>query len=744
MPDLRDRLRGLDRIAAPDVWGDIETRKPRATVGPEPSSTRRIGTAVVALLVAVAGIGLAVRALLPEGETSPSAADNGLVLVFGRGVGADTTQLFIVAPDGTSTPLTQATGPVLQAAWSADGTALAYAVDDGGSVDVYAVGADGTGDRIVCTDCAGAMYVGQSGQEPEPVIGDDVTALWVGPGGERVLVATVADGTIRIVDSATPDAPVVVERGEGVQDLDLAWSPDGSFLAFASQHPGSADVPSRPELDGIYVVRADGSGLIQVSRPPGPPYTHGADSGPSWSPAGDELAFARRTGTFEEGSPLQTGDHSEIWSVGVDGSAERRVTSSRGPAGATSPSWSPAGDRIAYLADRDVVANDSDLWVVGADGSDTRRLLACDLPSGSRERPCPAYGSLGWSPDGRSVTVDAYAGRSSAPYAIDVASGDLSALAPGLDEACCVRWQPLVGGQVPPPPTESPSPSESPHPTESPSTDVVGEIYEHPLGWTVLVPEGWYVVEFDGFDGRVTREGAAISNVPLEPTEDGMAPDLSNLFPDGAAVVVSHLEGGPAPDVTSDDSAFPIRMEDFEAIPGGLVVGATRSVRANGSDLVVELAVRADAPALVSETIGAIVGSLRPAPIEPGDRLPSGHLVVDGAPVAEIGSGLEVRVGGGRFMVIHAPGGFYAIDLPTEVSATTSFAWDSLAQEIVWTDAGEVFIRYDRSGTPVFSPEGVDPAILPIRPVARAGDGVHLLLHPDSSLGSLPKEMWPE
>jgi Tol biopolymer transport system component len=66
-------------------------------------------------------------------------------------------------------------------------------------------------------------------------------------------------------------------RGGGV--CRMAWSPDSSVLAFSSAS-GSAT-----NEEEIYLVRADGSGLRQITQEGG--------SWPVWSPDGSRIAFIR-------------------------------------------------------------------------------------------------------------------------------------------------------------------------------------------------------------------------------------------------------------------------------------------------------------------------------------------------------------------------------------------------------------------------------------------------------------------
>jgi hypothetical protein len=62
MPDLETRFRRLDGVRGPDLWPDIETRRPRPM--PESSTARRFAAAAVALALAAGGAVLATRAFL--------------------------------------------------------------------------------------------------------------------------------------------------------------------------------------------------------------------------------------------------------------------------------------------------------------------------------------------------------------------------------------------------------------------------------------------------------------------------------------------------------------------------------------------------------------------------------------------------------------------------------------------------------------------------------------------------------
>ena len=106
--------------------------------------------------------------------------------------------------------------------------------------------------------------------------------------------------------------------------------------------------------DGIYVMRADGSGIRRV-RWAGPLL-----GGVAWSPNGRRLAFV----TYEDGAD------GGLYLVNADGSAPTRI---RGVAAATRPSWSPDGRRIALAAYTDWHQN-REIWVINVDGSNLRLL----------------------------------------------------------------------------------------------------------------------------------------------------------------------------------------------------------------------------------------------------------------------------------------------------------------------------------------------------------------------------------
>ena len=167
-----------------------------------------------------------------------------------------------------------------------------------------------------------------------------------------VLVALAAAVTLTSVAAGGPTATKQRAK-QHYPDVTLpAWSPDGQRIAFLAWRPTGRSVFE------MRVVNADGSGQR------GRVLVRKAGSF-SWSPDGRRIAF-------EDPSTL------EIYVVNADGSGQRTLPRSRAVDFIPQPAWSPDGQKILFVSDRDGLEA---VYVMNADGSRQRRLTSPAPPA---------------------------------------------------------------------------------------------------------------------------------------------------------------------------------------------------------------------------------------------------------------------------------------------------------------------------------------------------------------------------
>jgi Tol biopolymer transport system component/DNA-binding winged helix-turn-helix (wHTH) protein len=170
------------------------------------------------------------------------------------------------------------------------------------------------------------------------------------PDGSALAFATLRKGSMEIVLRALAAGAREVEiTSDGQQNVQPAFSPDGRLLAYHSVVRG-----------GIFIVPALGGAPRRLT-------TFG--SAPAWSPDGTRIVFQGQAWTGSTEGAFAAGEGSTLWIVPAEGGEPRAITAvaQTGPGGHGSPTWSPSGKLIAFVAGGRV-------WVVRPDGTGLRRV----------------------------------------------------------------------------------------------------------------------------------------------------------------------------------------------------------------------------------------------------------------------------------------------------------------------------------------------------------------------------------
>jgi TolB protein len=223
-------------------------------------------------------------------------------------------EIFLMGWDGTGrTQLTDNAVDDDGAAWSPDGSKIAFSQDTDAGYDIFVMSADGSGTPTNITN----------------IPGDDLTPTW-SPDGSRIAFASQRDGDYLDLYTMEPDGSNVAQLVDpGGYAAVPSWSPDGSKIAYYANESGNFD---------IFVVPSGGGIPERLTDDPA------RDASPSWSPDGQFITFYTRR---DNADPFNCGNcNEEVYIMDAVGDDERRVTDN--PNEDESPDWqrlpSVAGD----------------------------------------------------------------------------------------------------------------------------------------------------------------------------------------------------------------------------------------------------------------------------------------------------------------------------------------------------------------------------------------------------------------
>lgn len=273
-------------------------------------------------------------------------------------------QIYAINPDGSALRQLTHGGPesvAESASWAPNGRRLIFAFSPTPETParIWTVEADGSHQHRLATDTKEFRDLDPSFGPTGRVIvfarcqpGDGVCAIWRmrGDGSHKRALTPYRSGTNETVD------------------FNPSMSPAGKHVAFTRFYADG--IQSR-----IYLMGADGQHPHPITRP-------GLEaSSPDWAPSGRRIVFtsnSQRVGA-------------SIYTIRPDGTGLKRVTPDRYPHNAAGAVFSPRGNRFAFSDDRrysDLCC--LDLFSIGLDGTHERRVS-----SGFTNRGVinPAWGS---------------------------------------------------------------------------------------------------------------------------------------------------------------------------------------------------------------------------------------------------------------------------------------------------------------------------------------------------------------
>ncbi len=231
------------------------------------------------------------------------------------------------------------------AAWSPDGSRIAFDSNRDGKTEIYVMNADGSNVKRLTSN-----------------LSDDLGPKW-SPDGRKILFDSERDGNREVYVMDADGGSQTRLTMNSAFDSAASWSPDGSQIAFASNRDKGFY-----NFD-IYLMNADGTNLRRIIADPE------YDAEPRWSPDGKKILFVSgRNGNFD------------VYEANVDGSGQQDLTADYDKNDGA-PAWSPDGNNIAFVR---TIEGKEQVFLMSADGTNLKRVTHNSSNNG---RPA-------WSPDG--------------------------------------------------------------------------------------------------------------------------------------------------------------------------------------------------------------------------------------------------------------------------------------------------------------------------------------------------------
>lgn len=213
----------------------------------------------------VDGSGLVKMTNDPGSDQDPAWSPDGTKIAFisTRAGNPDIYNIFVMNADGTGiTRLTDEPGGSFQPAWSPDGARIAFTSMRSGDFEIYIMNADGSG----------VVNLSQNADSR------DRYPSWSPDGAKIAFISGDLAGGRTFLQVANADGSAAERLTEATDGSRASWSPSGDAVTFA-------------RFPDIFIIKADGSGLTQLTNDPA------TDRSPAWSPDGDRIAFSSGLGS---------------------------------------------------------------------------------------------------------------------------------------------------------------------------------------------------------------------------------------------------------------------------------------------------------------------------------------------------------------------------------------------------------------------------------------------------------------
>lgn len=274
-----------------------------------------------------------------------------------------TPTVFVVAQTELESATLEPTSPLSTATASIGDISgeckkIAFSMYEGLNYDLYTICADGSQLVRLTNDPA-----------------DDVNPAW-SPDGSKIAFASARSGHFQIYQMSE-DGTEVIALTSDYENLNPVWLPDGMHIAFRTD-----------DGKGLYWWRVLNLENYELTTITEASYDFFYQT-PAWSPDGKNIAYM----SLVEQQERNDGS-SQIHVKNVEGTNDIALTNDVWAN--FNPKWSPDGSKIAFLSERGGTYNMFTLYIMNSDGTDVQQLT---------ETNYQADIVYSWSPDGKQIAV---------------------------------------------------------------------------------------------------------------------------------------------------------------------------------------------------------------------------------------------------------------------------------------------------------------------------------------------------